>query len=190
LSTANTYQASERHRNSITSSNLKMQRTRTDSSANRMRSNSNLTSGSFEDEGDEGDSYEVVHPVEARARTAMLPPVLVSSSRRRGHVAANRLQAKSVDEHPLCWLGFEEDCIITSCKNGAYCISLLRAVLFCSVPPFVLPCLVLVLCSVLAMSSACRVHAVTEPRNFQPTGRARCWRGCGSAIRPCFERGR
>jgi hypothetical protein len=108
-----------RHRNSITSSNLKMQRTRTDSSANRMRSNSNLTSGSFEDEGDEGDSYEVV-----------LPPVLVSSGLRRGHVAANRLQAKSVDEHPLCWLGFEEDCIITSCKNGAYCIS----VLFSSVP--------------------------------------------------------
>jgi hypothetical protein len=130
LSTANTNQASVRHRNSITSSNLKMQRTRTDSSANRMRSNSNLTSGSFEDEGDEGDSYEVVHPVEARARTAMLPPVLVSSGLRRGHVAANRLQAKSVDEHPLCWLGFEEDCIITSCKNGAYCIS----VLFSSVP--------------------------------------------------------
>jgi hypothetical protein len=125
-----------RHRNSITSSNLKMQRTRTDSSANRMRSNSNLTSGSFEDEGDEGDSYEVVHPVEARARTAMLPPVLVSSGLRRGHVAANRLQAKSVDEHPLCWLGFEEDCIITSCKNGAYCIPsvLLCAVLFSSVP--------------------------------------------------------
>jgi hypothetical protein len=122
LSTANTNQASVRHRNSITSSNLKMQRTRTDSSANRMRSNSNLTSGSFEDEGDEGDSYEVVHPVEARARTAMLPPVLVSSGLRRGHVAANRLQAKSVDEHPLCWLGFEEDCIITSCKNGAYCM--------------------------------------------------------------------
>jgi hypothetical protein len=136
MSIANTNQASVRHRNSITSSNLKMQRTRTDSSANRMRSNSNLTSGSFEDEGDEGDSYEVVHPVEARARTAMLPPVLVSSGRRRGHVAANRLQAKSVDEHPLCWLGFEEDCIITSCKNGAYCIPsvLLCAVLFSSVP--------------------------------------------------------
>ena len=88
VSTADIRQASVRQRNSITSSNLKMQRTRTDSSANRMRSNSNLTAGSFEDEGDEGDSYEVVHPVEARARTAMLPPVLVSSDPRGGHVAA------------------------------------------------------------------------------------------------------
>jgi WD40 repeat protein len=64
-------QASVRQRNSIASSNLKMQRTRTDSTANRLRSNSNLTSGSLLDD------EEVVHPVEPRARTAMLPPVLV-----------------------------------------------------------------------------------------------------------------
>jgi hypothetical protein len=57
---------------SITSSNLKMQRTQTGSSGNRLRSNSNLTSGSMVEE------EEVVHPVEPRARTAMLPPVLVS----------------------------------------------------------------------------------------------------------------
>ncbi|KAF1953680.1 WD40 repeat-like protein [Byssothecium circinans] len=88
--------ASVRQRNSITSSTLKMQRTRTDGSASRLRSNSNLTTGSLVDDG------EVVHAVEPRARTAMLPPVL----------------AKTVDDHPLCWLGFEEDCIITSCKNG------------------------------------------------------------------------
>ncbi|RYN90559.1 putative catabolite repression protein [Alternaria tenuissima] len=88
--------ASVRQRGSIASSNLKMQRTQTGSSVNRLRSNSNLTSGSMLDE------EEVVHPVEPRARTAMLPPVL----------------AKSVHEHPLCWLGFEEDCILTSCKNG------------------------------------------------------------------------
>ncbi|PVH95155.1 WD40 repeat-like protein, partial [Periconia macrospinosa] len=90
--------ASVRQRNmSITSSTVKMQRTRTDGSGSRLRSNSNLTSGSMlEDDG------EMVHAVEPRARTAMLPPVL----------------AKSVDDHPLCWLGFEEDCIITSCKNG------------------------------------------------------------------------
>jgi hypothetical protein len=187
-STANTNQASVRHRNSITSSNLKMQRTRTDSSANRMRSNSNLTSGSFEDEGDEGDSYEVVHPVEARARTAMLPPVLVSSGPRRGHVAANRLQAKSVDEHPLCWLGFEEDCIITSCKNGAYWILsvLLRAVLFCSVAsrPLlfcrVLSCSAL-LCSVLGMSSACRHGTEKFSANEQRTLLARV-RLCDKAL--------
>ncbi|KZM24151.1 hypothetical protein ST47_g4683 [Ascochyta rabiei] len=88
--------ASLRPRTSITSSNLKMQRTRTDSSAGRMRSNSNLSSGSALDDD------EIVHAVEPRARTAMLPPVL----------------AKSVDDHPLTWLAFEEDCIITSCKNG------------------------------------------------------------------------
>ena len=41
---------------------------------NRLRSNSNLTSGSMLDE------EEVVHRVEPRARTAMLPPVLVSLS--------------------------------------------------------------------------------------------------------------
>lgn len=65
-------QASVRQRGSIASGTLKMQRTRTDSSANRLRSNSNLTSGSLLDED------QVVHPVEPRARTAMLPPVLVS----------------------------------------------------------------------------------------------------------------
>jgi hypothetical protein len=190
MSTANTNQASERHRNSITSSNLKMQRTRTDSSANRMRSNSNLTSGSFEDEGDEGDSYEVVHPVEARARTAMLPPVLVSSSPRRGHVAANRLQAKSVDEHPLCWLGFEEDCIITSCKNGAYCLLsvLSRPAPFCSaIFCLVLPCLVVVcsaLCGashVVCMPCACRHGAEKFSANGQGTLLARV-RLCDKAL--------
>jgi WD40 repeat protein len=86
---ADTTQASVRQRGSITSSNLKMQRTRTDSSANRMRSNSNLTSGSFDDDED------VVHPVEARARTAMLPPVLVSNDPRRRDVAANRRRPKT-----------------------------------------------------------------------------------------------
>jgi WD40 repeat protein len=68
------FQASVRQRNSIASSNLKMQRTRTDSTANRVRSNSNLTSGSLLDD------EEVVHAVEPRARTAMLPPVLVSAN--------------------------------------------------------------------------------------------------------------
>ena len=30
------------------------------------------------------------------------------------------LQAKIIDDHPLCWLGFEEDCIITSCQEGQF----------------------------------------------------------------------
>ncbi|KAF2713509.1 catabolite repression protein creC [Pleomassaria siparia CBS 279.74] len=88
--------ASVRQRGSIASATLKVQRSRTEGSTTRLRSNSNLTTGSVLDE------EEVVHAVEPRARTAMLPPVM----------------AKSVDEHPLCWLGFEEDCIITSCNNG------------------------------------------------------------------------
>lgn len=53
-----------------------MQRTRTDGSASRLRSDSNLTTGSAVNE------EEVVHPVEPRARTAMLPPVLVRRYRR------------------------------------------------------------------------------------------------------------
>lgn len=81
-------------RGSITSATIKMQRSRTDGSTSRLRSNSNLTMASEEE--------EIFHSVEPRARTPMLPPVM----------------AKAVDDHPLCWLGFEEDCIITSCSTG------------------------------------------------------------------------
>jgi len=35
-------------------------------------------------------------------------------------------QAKSIHEHPICWLGFEEDCIVTSCKNGTSLLVLLN----------------------------------------------------------------
>ncbi|KAF2472563.1 WD40 repeat-like protein [Lindgomyces ingoldianus] len=82
-------------RGSITSATLKMQKSRADGSTTRLRSNSNLTTASLDED-------EIVHPVEPRARTAILPPVM----------------AKKADDHPLCWLGFEEDCIITSCSNG------------------------------------------------------------------------
>jgi len=87
--------ASVRQRGSVTSATFKIQRTRTDGSTSRLRSNSNLTSASLARE-------DIIHPVEPRACTAMLPPVM----------------AKRVDEHPLCWLGFEENCIITSCNSG------------------------------------------------------------------------
>lgn len=115
-----------RQRGSIASTTLKMQRTRTESSVNRLRSNSNLTSASLVDDTTDDD---VVHAVEPRARTAMLPPVLVSFQLSHYATPQNRTgqnrklishQAKSIDEHPLCWLGFEEDCILTSCKNGTY----------------------------------------------------------------------
>lgn len=44
------------------------------------------------------------HPVMPRAAVAMLPPVL----------------SKVVDAEPLCWLSFEEDAILTTCKRGEY----------------------------------------------------------------------
>ncbi|KAL9070958.1 MAG: hypothetical protein Q9157_005635 [Trypethelium eluteriae] len=72
----------------------------TASAASRLRSTSSLTATEGEEQGVDGDI--VVHAVEPRARTAMLPPVM----------------AKKVDEHPLAWLGFEEDCILTACLNG------------------------------------------------------------------------
>ncbi|RGP67372.1 putative wd40 repeat [Fusarium sporotrichioides] len=63
-------------------------------SNSRLRSNSNLD---IEDE-----ETAIAHPVEPRARIPMLPPVL----------------NKSIDTHPVCWLDFTEDAIITSCKSG------------------------------------------------------------------------
>ncbi|KAJ3478556.1 hypothetical protein NLG97_g8547 [Lecanicillium saksenae] len=44
----------------------------------------------------------IAHAVEPKARVPMLPPVMT----------------KVIDKHPLCWLEFTEDAIITSCKNG------------------------------------------------------------------------
>ncbi|KAK3051729.1 hypothetical protein LTR09_007029 [Extremus antarcticus] len=66
---------------------------------NRMRSNSSRSDGVGE--GGEGE-VEVVHAVDAMTSTAQLPPVM----------------SKAADPHPLCWLGFEEGSILTSCKEG------------------------------------------------------------------------
>ncbi|KJR80939.1 catabolite repression protein creC [Sporothrix schenckii 1099-18] len=52
------------------------------------------------DESNGGD--ERVHPVEPRARTAILPPVC----------------SQVVDKDPLCWLGFTESAIMISSKTG------------------------------------------------------------------------
>ncbi|KAH6618100.1 WD40-repeat-containing domain protein [Chaetomium sp. MPI-SDFR-AT-0129] len=61
----------------------------------RVRSDSNLSSG--------GEKERVLpHPVEPRATTATLPPVL----------------SKVVSDDVLCWLGFTPDSILTSCKTG------------------------------------------------------------------------
>lgn len=64
----------------------------------RFRSNSNLT----QVQSDGADGEEEIHPVDSKASTATLPPVM----------------SKAVDAHPLFWLGFEEQCILTSCKDG------------------------------------------------------------------------
>ncbi|TKX18408.1 putative catabolite repression protein creC [Elsinoe australis] len=48
------------------------------------------------------ESNGIVHGVEPSANTAMIPPVM----------------SKQVDDHPLSWLGFEEDCIISVCHDG------------------------------------------------------------------------
>jgi WD40 repeat protein len=92
-------QASVRQRGSV-SSRFPLQRTETQASS-RLRSNS---SPSAESE----DEHRIEHPVEPRATTATLPPVM----------------SKVVDPDPLCWLEFTEDAILTSCKSGKY--SLLR----------------------------------------------------------------
>ncbi|MCJ1230688.1 hypothetical protein MMC12_007362 [Toensbergia leucococca] len=88
--------ASVRQRSSV-SSYIPASRNRTESQITaRLRSSSNLTTQSSDGE----DLIE--HPVESRTLTAELPPVM----------------SKSVDDDPLCWIGFEEDCIITACTEG------------------------------------------------------------------------
>ncbi|KAK3331978.1 WD40-repeat-containing domain protein [Cercophora scortea] len=92
--------ASVRQRGSISSRRATLQRAETTNTAgSRLRSDSNL---SATPEADREDNTIVPHPVEPRSRTAMLPPVL----------------SKTVDDDPLCWLGFTEDAILTSCKSG------------------------------------------------------------------------
>jgi catabolite repression protein CreC len=90
-----------RNRTSI-SSHVPMQRKESlQSAATRLRSNSSLTQVDGVD-GEGGEGGEVVHAVDSMRSTAVLPPVL----------------SKQVDDHPLTWVGFEEHCIITSCKDG------------------------------------------------------------------------
>jgi len=70
----------------------------------------------------DADEDEIMHPVAPRSQVAMLPPVL----------------SQEIDEHPLFWLGFEDDAILTSCKRGMlvllfFSFSLLYLLpLFCS----------------------------------------------------------
>lgn len=54
----------------------------------------------------------------------MLPPVMVSLERICFFfyrcITNIREQTKVIDKHPLSWLEFTEDAIITSCKNGTF----------------------------------------------------------------------
>lgn len=80
------------------------------------------------------------HPVEPRASTAMLPPVL----------------SKVVDVDPLAWLEFTEDAIMTSCKSG---MSI----------PLPLPVLLAHLCLFArTRSSSLSLHAVLQSRHLEP----------------------
>ncbi|KAL5001549.1 hypothetical protein BDV10DRAFT_182448 [Aspergillus recurvatus] len=93
------HQASARHRTSlIVSSSQQLSRHRADSAGNRMRSDSQRTAADSETAPDQ----PVQHPVESRARTALLPPIM----------------SKAVGEDPICWLGFQEDTIMTSSLEG------------------------------------------------------------------------
>jgi len=65
---------STRHRGSVSSRFAHLQRAETSNSGSRLRSNSNLSTG------EEAYDNSIVHEVEPRATTAMLPPVMVSAS--------------------------------------------------------------------------------------------------------------
>ncbi|KAK4150884.1 hypothetical protein C8A00DRAFT_45809 [Chaetomidium leptoderma] len=82
---------------------LRAETSGTNGSGSRLRSDSNLSAaGSAAAAGGDSKAKVVPHPVEPRATTATLPPVL----------------SKTVDDDVLCWLGFTPDAILTSCKAG------------------------------------------------------------------------
>lgn len=66
-------QATARQRNSIVASGSHLSRHQTDSTSHRKRSDSNRTEKPDDDE----EEVTVCHPVEPRARTAHLPPIMV-----------------------------------------------------------------------------------------------------------------
>ncbi|GIK06962.1 hypothetical protein Aspvir_002615 [Aspergillus viridinutans] len=92
------HQASARQRTSMVAGSSQYgNRHRADSAGNRMRSDSQRTANTYE-----SCDQAVRHPVEPRARTALLPPIM----------------SKVVGTDPICWLGFQEDCIMTSSLEG------------------------------------------------------------------------
>jgi hypothetical protein len=53
-----------------------------------------------------------------RARPCCHPCLYVLEQEKKYPHPLTVSQAKVVDDHPVVWLGFEEDCILTTCKNG------------------------------------------------------------------------
>jgi len=88
-------------------------RTRSISNLERADSRDGVVGGGEKEEGEEEDM--VMHPVDSKRSTAVLPPVM----------------SKRADDHPLSWVGFEEKCILTSCRDGKFalppCLSLCSA---------------------------------------------------------------
>ncbi|WEW58189.1 hypothetical protein PRK78_003657 [Emydomyces testavorans] len=93
-------QATARQRNSIIAGSLyAASRSRTESNpTGRLRSDS-MQTGNTPHERSEGAMY---HPVEPRAMTAQLPPIL----------------SKVIGDDPVSWIGFLEDSIMTSSLEG------------------------------------------------------------------------
>ncbi|KAG9779293.1 catabolite repression protein creC, partial [Aureobasidium melanogenum] len=89
-------QMSIKHRGSVTSNVIT--RKETNSTVGRIRSHSTIS----EDGEGATNGTDVVHGFRTKASTAMLPPVM----------------SKKIDNHPLSWLEFQEDCIMTACKDG------------------------------------------------------------------------
>lgn len=91
---------SARNRTSV-SSHIPLDRKQSQGTMTRLRSNSSRTT-TPDNLTDGAEDSEVVHAVDSMRTTAVLPPVM----------------SKLADKHPLSWVGFEENCIITSCKDG------------------------------------------------------------------------
>ncbi|WPG98606.1 Hypothetical protein R9X50_00139900 [Acrodontium crateriforme] len=94
---------SVRHRGSVSSHGPGVgghQRKESSQSIQQVRTASTLAT--VDSEGDGSRASEVVHAVDSKSSTAILPPVM----------------SKIADKHPLMWVGFEEHCIITSCIDG------------------------------------------------------------------------
>jgi WD40 repeat protein len=96
------------HRPSLTNgAPLGREKSHATSLAGRMRSKSNLSTQPDESVNGAGatDGGQArVHGVDSKASTVTLPPVM----------------SMQADKHPLSWLEFHENCIITACDNGEF----------------------------------------------------------------------